>query len=259
MSDRFDFNIIIPARFGSTRLPGKPLMDIGGKSMIQHVVERSWKSGAKSVVVATDDQRISDVVNSFGGEAVMTSPDHQSGSDRIAEAALLQGLDHDEIVVNVQGDEPDMPAALIRQVARTLHEDSDASMSTASAELDDESQVLDPSVVKVIVDQNLYAMYFSRATIPWVRDNSSLNISADAFRFVRRHLGIYAYRVGYICEFARRPPCQLEDLEKLEQLRALWAGDRIKCVYAIESPGPGIDTPDDLERIRKRYSHLGIQ
>ncbi len=254
MADNFDFHIIIPARFGSTRLPGKPLVDIGGKPMIQHVVERSWKSGAKSVMVATDDKRISDVVAGFGGESIMTSTEHQSGSDRIAEAATLRGLDRDAIVINVQGDEPDMPAALIRQVARALYDNPDASMSTASAELDDESQVLDPSVVKVVVDRNQYAMYFSRATIPWVRDESSLSISADASRFVRRHLGIYAYHVGYICDFARRSPCQLEDLEKLEQLRALWAGDRIKCVHAVESPGPGIDTLDDLERIRKLYS-----
>ena len=254
MTDNFNFHIIIPARFGSTRLPGKPLMDIGGKPMIQHVVERSRESGAESVVVATDDIRISDVVTGFGGTAVMTSPGHQSGSDRIAEAATLQGFAQDAIVVNVQGDEPDMPAALIRQVARTLHEDLDASMSTASAELDDESQVLDPSVVKVVVDRNQYAMYFSRATIPWVRDDGSSGISADASRFVSRHLGIYAYRVDYICDFARRHPCQLEDLEKLEQLRALWAGDRIKCVHAIESPGPGIDTLEDLERIRKLHS-----
>ena len=254
MTDNFNFHIIIPARFGSSRLPGKPLMDIGGKPMIQHVVERSRESGARSVVVATDDKRISDAVMGFGGEAVMTSSEHQSGSDRIAEAATLQGLDQEAIVVNVQGDEPDMPAALIRQVARALHEDAEASMSTASAELDDESQVLDPSVVKVVVDRNQYAMYFSRATIPWVRDNDSSGISTDASRFVRRHLGIYAYRVGYICDFARRSPCQLEDLEKLEQLRALWAGDRIKCVHAIESPGPGIDTLEDLQRIRKLYS-----
>ena len=254
MADKFDFHIIIPARFGSTRLPGKPLVDIGGKPMIQHVVERSWKSGAKSVMVATDDKRISDVVTGFGGESIITSTEHQSGSDRIAEAATLRGLARDAIVINVQGDEPDMPAALIRQVARALYDNPDASMSTASAELDDESQVLDPSVVKVVVDRNQYAMYFSRATIPWVRDEGSSSISADASRFVRRHLGIYAYHVGYICDFARRPPCQLEDLERLEQLRALWAGDRIKCIHAIESPGPGIDTLEDLERIRKLYS-----
>ena len=254
MTDNFNFHIIIPARFGSSRLPGKPLMDIGGKPMIQHVVERSWTSGAKSVVVATDDTRISDVVAGFGGESVITSREHESGSDRISEAATLQGLDRDAIVINVQGDEPDMPAALIRQVARTLYEDPDASMSTASAELDDESQVLDPAVVKVVVDRNQYAMYFSRAAIPWVRDDGSSSISSDASRFVRRHLGIYAYRVGYLCDFARRSPCQLEELEKLEQLRALWAGDRIKCVHAIEAPGPGIDTWEDLERIRKRYS-----
>lgn len=159
MADKFDFHIIIPARFGSTRLPGKPLVDIGGKPMIQHVVERSWKSGAKSVMVATDDKRISDVVTGFGGESIITSTEHQSGSDRIAEAATLRGLDRDALVINVQGDEPDMPAALIRQVARALYENPDASMSTASAELDDESQVLDPSVVKVVVDRNQYAMY----------------------------------------------------------------------------------------------------
>jgi 3-deoxy-manno-octulosonate cytidylyltransferase (CMP-KDO synthetase) len=222
--------------------------------MIQHVVERCNQSAASSVVVATDHNRIVEVVKGFGGTAVLTSTDHPSGSDRIAEASRILGLENQEIIVNVQGDEPDMPAALIDQVAVALASDSGASMATASTLLEDRSQVTDPSVVKVVTDRNGYAIYFSRATIPWVRGENSSQLAESALQHGRRHLGIYAYRAGYIKEFAARGSCELENLEKLEQLRGIWYGDRILCVDAVQTPGPGIDTEQDLEQARKAIS-----
>jgi 3-deoxy-manno-octulosonate cytidylyltransferase (CMP-KDO synthetase) len=222
--------------------------------MIQHVVERCNQSAASSVVVATDHNRIVEVVKGFGGTAVLTSTDHPSGSDRIAEASRILGLENQEIIVNVQGDEPDMPAALIDQVAVALASDSGASMATASTLLEDRSQVTDPSVVKVVTDRNGYAIYFSRATIPWVRSENSSQLAESALQHGRRHLGIYAYRAGYIKEFAARGSCELENLEKLEQLRGIWYGDRILCVDAVQTPGPGIDTEQDLEQARKAIS-----
>ena len=204
--------------------------------------------------MATDASRISDSVLGFGGKAVLTSPDHVSGSDRIAEAADILGLDNDAMIINVQGDEPDMPPALINQVAGALGDDPAASMATASAAVDDESQLDDPSVVKVVCDQAGYAIYFSRATIPWVRSDGSSAFVDHAITVVRRHLGIYAYRAGYIRTFASRDRCELEALEKLEQLRSIWYGDRIRCVEAAETPGPGIDTSEDLERARQDLS-----
>lgn len=248
-----DFHIIIPARYASRRLPGKPLLDIGGKPLLQHVVERCNHSTAKSVVVATDDERIADAVVGFGGEVVMTSSHHHSGSDRIAEASTVLGLKEHAIVVNVQGDEPDMPAALIEQVAQALANDADAAMATACAPLDNAEQLTDSSVVKVVTDKNGYAIYFSRAAIPWVRGENSLGQTPA---YARRHLGIYAYRAGYIRVFAARQSCQLENLEKLEQLRALWYGDKICCVDAVTAPGAGIDTEADLARVRQNAERL---
>ena len=246
-----DYHIIVPARYGSSRLPGKPLLDIAGKPMIQHVVEQCMKCRAKSVVVATDHQQILDVVTAFGGRAVMTASNHPSGSDRIAEACLALGLEDGSMVVNVQGDEPDMPPALVDQVADALSGDSAAVMATAGVPLVTTAEVTNTSVVKVVVDRNQHALYFSRASIPWVRDATSLE---GVVSQLRRHLGIYAYRAGYIREFAARPPCALEELEKLEQLRALWYGEKIHCVDAVEVPGPGIDTADDLATARARFS-----
>jgi 3-deoxy-manno-octulosonate cytidylyltransferase (CMP-KDO synthetase) len=248
------FHVIIPARYASHRLPGKALLDIGGKPMIQHVVERCKQSAARSVVVATDDNRIVEVVKGFGADVILTSTDHPSGSDRIAEASRILSLEDREIIVNVQGDEPDMPAALIDQVALVLANDGAASMATACTLLEDHSQLTDPSVVKVVIDRSGYAMYFSRATIPWVRSENSSKLAQTALQHGRRHLGIYAYRAGYIQEFAARESCELENLEKLEQLRGLWYGDRILCVDAVQTPGPGIDTEQDLERARKAIS-----
>ncbi len=250
------FNIIIPARYGSSRLPGKPLLDIGGKPMIQHVVENGHRSAAQRVIVATDDERIIDAVLGFGGEAVMTSATHRSGSDRIAEVSTQLGLQEQSLIVNVQGDEPDMPAALINQVAQALADDTDAMMATACTRLEDITQLTDSSVVKVVTDKYGYAIYFSRATIPWVRCENSSALADHAEQHARRHLGIYAYRAGYIRIFASRPASELENWEKLEQLRALWHGDKICCVDAIAVPGCGIDTPADIERARIKARRL---
>ncbi len=248
------FHIIIPARYHSSRLPGKPLLDIAGKPMIQHVVEQCAQCGAASVTVATDDSRIETAVTRFGGQVVMTSEQHASGTDRVAEAASKLRLEEDEIIVNVQGDEPDMPPALVKQVAQALDADSVAKSCTASTPLDSAAQLHDPSVVKVVTDQSGYALYFSRAPVPWSRQEQQ--IGEGPALSASRHLGIYAYRAGYIREFAGRPVCQLEQLEKLEQLRTLWYGEKILCVEALETPGPGIDTPQDLERARQQFTGL---
>ncbi len=227
------------------------MLEIAGKPMIQHVVERCRESAASRIVVATDDPRIVDVVEGFGGQSALTSRDHPSGSDRIAEASQKLDLAADDVIVNVQGDELDMPAALINQVASALDERSDAVMVTASAPLTDAAEVFDPAVVKVVSDQSGYAIYFSRATIPWVRDESTSGLAGHAQKHIRRHLGIYAYSTAYIQEFAARGHCQLEKLEKLEQLRTLWHGEKIRCVEALQIPGPGIDTEQDLQRARE--------
>ncbi len=233
-------------------------MDIAGKPMIQHVVEQAQQSSASRVIVATDDVRIEAAIREFGGEVVITSTEHQSGGDRIAEAAKTLGLDDDCLIVNVQGDEPDMPASLIDQVAELLKRKPEAVMATASAPLENHEQLLDPSIVKVVTDKDDYALYFSRATIPWVRSESSSDMSEDAEDIVRRHLGIYAYHSGYIQQFASRSPCSLEKLEKLEQLRVLWHGERIACAYAKEIPSPGVDNTQDLENARRRFSQAEV-
>jgi len=226
-------------------------MEIAGKTMIEHVVDRARASSAKTVVVATDDIRIKQTVQNFGGEAVMTSTAHHSGSDRIAEAAGIIGLTDESIIVNVQGDEPDMPPALINQVAELLEKKPKAVMSTVGAPLENPRQLTDPSVVKVVTNRAGYAIYFSRATIPWVRREDSSGLADIAVDIVRRHLGIYAYRSSYIRQFAARPPCELERREKLEQLRALWYGEQIACADANEVPGPGVDSEADLLRVRE--------
>ena len=246
------FHIIIPARYASSRLPGKPLLDLADKPIIQHVVESCQRSAAQRVVVATDDMRIVDAVVGFGGEAVMTATNHPSGSDRIAEVSALLGMRDDAIIVNVQGDEPDMPPALINQVAQALVDSSDAAMATACAPLEERAQLTDTATVKVVTNKHGYAIYFSRAPIPWVRCENSSALTERTPQYARRHLGIYAYRAGYIRLFASRPSCELENLEKLEQLRALWYGDKICCVDAVVVAGAGIDTPADLENARQK-------
>ena len=237
------FTIIIPARYASTRLPGKPLLDIKGKPLLQHVYEAASATTAKHIYIATDDQRIAEAAAGFGAEAVMTSEQHESGTDRLAEVVRLKDIPDDEIVVNVQGDEYGLPAALIEQVAKALQEHSAASIATLCEPINTEPEYRDPNIVKVVFDQKQYALYFSRSPLP---ANRSGGLPGCAYR----HIGLYAYRAGYLCQFAGWPPGLLEQSEALEQLRVLEHGDRIYVDIAVTETGMGIDTKDDLERAR---------
>jgi len=248
------FAVIIPARYASTRLPGKLLMEIDGKPMLQWVVDAACSSRASQVWVATDDERIAAAVrhpSRAAAIALMTRADHVSGSDRIAEAVRRLQLPHDAVVVNVQGDEPDLPAALIDQVAQLLLDDANAEMATLSTPIVERDEFLDPNVVKVVADAAGAALYFSRAPIPWNRDTAPSGLTSQtSWPAAQRHLGIYAYRVGALLKLTTLPPSELELIEKLEQLRALQSGMRIRVAQAAQTPGPGVDTPGDLERVR---------
>lgn len=245
------FKVVIPARFASTRLPGKPLLDIAGKPMVQHVYERALESDAEEVVIATDDERIRQVAEGFGARVVMTHEKHPSGTDRLQEVVQVLGWPDDEIVVNVQGDEPLIPPAVINQVARNLHQHSGAGIATLAEPVADAQQFFNPNVVKLVRDEDGYALYFSRAPIPWPRDAFAVSrdvLPSDSPFF--RHLGIYAYRVRFLHAFVRWSPAPLEQLESLEQLRALHHGVRIHVdVCECELP-QGVDTAEDLERVR---------
>ena len=246
------FHVIIPARYASSRLPGKPLLLIGDKPMLQHVYEQAMKCGAASVVVATDDQRIVDAVNKFGGKVCVTSEQHQSGTERLAEAAEYLKLPDDAVVVNLQGDEPLMPSELLHQVAALLEGDHGADMATLCTRIHTAAELFDPHAVKVISNSRGQALYFSRAVIPWDRDAFAISTEELPEAAVHyRHLGIYAYRVGYLRTYITLEPCELERMESLEQLRVLWHGGIIQVAEAISMPGPGVDTEDDLERVRK--------
>jgi 3-deoxy-manno-octulosonate cytidylyltransferase (CMP-KDO synthetase) len=236
------FRVVIPARYASTRLPGKALVDIAGKPMVQWVYERARASHASEVLIATDDARVADSARSFGALVEMTSPAHQSGTDRIAEVARAKGWDESAIVVNVQGDEPLMPHALIDQVAWLLLNNAAAGMATLASPLEQLADAADPNIVKVVTDVQGRAMYFSRAPIPWDRD------AQNSFAGARRHIGIYAYRVDALLKLAALAPTPLEKLEKLEQLRALENGIDIRVADAVEKPGADVNTPDDLAR-----------
>ncbi|HQU16809.1 MAG: 3-deoxy-manno-octulosonate cytidylyltransferase [Chromatiales bacterium 21-64-14] len=245
------FKVVIPARYGATRLPGKPLRMLAGQAMILHVLARARESGAAAVVVATEDVRIRDVVVAAGGTVCMTSVRHLSGTDRLAEAVTQLGWGDEEIVVNLQGDEPLMPPGLIRQVAEDLHDhQADARVATLCTPITDRAVLFDPNIVKVVLDQVGYALYFSRAPIPWARDAfaaSGTGLPPEPVYF--RHLGIYAYRAAALKAFAAQDPSPLERLETLEQLRVLWHGGRIHVACAAEAPGPpGVDTEADLQR-----------
>jgi len=245
------FSIIIPARYSSTRLPGKPLLDLAGKPMIQRVYEQARLSAADNIVVATDDERIEACVKGFGGEVCMTSPNHESGTDRLAEVVQQLGLADDHCVVNVQGDEPMIPPAVINQVAKNLL-DSGASMSTLSEAIRSEDVAFDPNAVKVVCDKNGIALYFSRAPIPWNRNGFSASSGTLPQQLcMQRHIGIYGYRVGLLHQFVQWGPCALEQVESLEQLRAMWHGVKIHVEQAVESPPPGIDTEADLQAVRQ--------
>lgn len=254
MSDAFI--VVIPARFASSRLPGKPLQDIAGKPMIQHVWEQARRSGAQRVVVATDDARIVEACEGFGAEVLMTHAEHNSGTDRLAEVAAKLGLAADEIVVNVQGDEPLIPPEVIDQVAANLAANPQAAIATLAEPLSDAQALFNPNVVKVLSDLNGLALTFSRAPLPWARDEFARDRNQlPAGVPFRRHIGIYAYRAGFLADFVAWGPCWLEDTECLEQLRALWHGQRIHVADAIEAPPAGVDTPEDLERVRRLLGH----
>lgn len=237
-----DYHIVIPARLGSTRLPGKPLLEIGGRPIIQHVWDRARESGATTVTVATDADEIIDACRAFGADAVMTDPAHRSGTDRVAEIARLRGWRDDEIIVNLQGDEPEMPAELLDQVAMLLAGTVEAHFATLAVSIANDEDLNDPHQVKVVTDRNGMALYFSRAGIPWPRERGLIT--------PLRHLGLYAYRHAALEDFVAHGPCELELAESLEQLRALWLGMRIVVAHARVAPPPGIDTEADLARAR---------
>jgi 3-deoxy-manno-octulosonate cytidylyltransferase (CMP-KDO synthetase) len=248
------FSVIIPARYASSRLPGKPLLDIAGKPMIQHVYERACQSEARQVVIATDDQRIATAAESFGAKVCMTSPDHLSGTDRLQEVVGQLALYADDIVVNVQGDEPLIPPRIINQVAHNLAAEPQASIATLSEPIEDLESLRNPNVVKVVADRNGRALYFSRAPIPWPRDAFAEPVQQLPGGFgYQRHIGLYAYRVKLLNEFVTWPACPLEQTECLEQLRAMWNGAYIHVACADEQPPAGVDTPEDLERVRSLF------
>jgi 3-deoxy-manno-octulosonate cytidylyltransferase (CMP-KDO synthetase) len=245
------FTVLIPARYASSRLPAKALADIGGRPMVVRVAEQARASGARRVVVATDDARILDAVIARGFEAVMTRANHATGTDRLAEAAALLDLADDEIVVNVQGDEPLLDPALMQRVARLLADRADAAMATACHLIADPKEAFNPNVVKVALDARNYALYFSRATIPWARDAFAGGERAIPPGMpLYRHYGLYAYRVSFLRTFPTLAAAPIETFEALEQLRALWHGHRIVVEIAAGTPAPGVDTEDDLARVR---------
>jgi len=241
-----DFLVVIPARLGSTRLPRKPLADIGGKPMIIRVAERAQQSLAQSVVVATDSHEIQAACDEHRIECLLTSADHPTGTDRIAEVAQLLKLPSDTLIVNVQGDEPLIPPELINQVASTLAEHEQCAISTVAVPINDIAEINNPNVVKVVLNRFGEALYFSRASIPFARDPQGNQKTGHL-----RHLGIYAYRADFLQAYTQLDPAPHEQVEALEQLRALWNGYRIAVHTASEAPPAGVDTPDDLERVRQ--------
>jgi 3-deoxy-manno-octulosonate cytidylyltransferase (CMP-KDO synthetase) len=243
------FHIVIPARWAASRLPGKPLLTIGGRPLIQWVWDCARASGAASITIATDDERIRAAASGFGAEVALTAREHPSGTDRIAEVVRTRALAPDEIVVNLQGDEPLTPPGVLAQLAAVLAEHPSADMATAAAPISSLGEFLDPSCVKALCARDGSALYFSRAPVPWPREQVAAG-RPTAFAGSWRHIGIYAYRARSLLQFAAWRPTALEETEKLEQLRALEHGMRIQVVMLAEAPPAGIDTPQDLERVR---------
>jgi 3-deoxy-manno-octulosonate cytidylyltransferase (CMP-KDO synthetase) len=248
------FTVLIPARLASTRLPNKPLADIAGKPMVVRVAERAALSGAGRVVVAADDNIIVQACVRAGVQALLTRRDHASGSDRLAEACELLNLDGDDLVVNVQGDEPLIDPTLVRRCAELLHGRHDCVMSTAAHAIIDVADFVNPNVVKVVLDAKSRALYFSRAPIPWWRDGNTGGIATLPTPAPLRHVGLYAYRAGFLRRFPELPMAPIEGCESLEQLRVLWHGERIAVEVWPHSPGSGVDTPEDLARVRALFA-----
>lgn len=249
------FTVIIPARYASSRLPRKPLLDIAGKPMIQHVWEKAQQAGADRVIVATDHPEIEVAVKGFGGEVCLTSDKHNSGTERLAEVIEKTGIADDEIIVNVQGDEPLIPPMIVAQVAENL-DHHQVNMATLAVKLTTKEELFNPNVVKTLADQNGMALYFSRAPIPFARDHfADCDDAFIASQNYLRHIGIYAYRAGFVKQYVAWQPTTLEQLESLEQLRALWYGEKIHLELAKQAPEVGVDTAEDLERVRQILSH----
>ncbi|MWN32426.1 MULTISPECIES: 3-deoxy-manno-octulosonate cytidylyltransferase [unclassified Gilliamella] len=251
-----NFSVIIPARYGSSRLPAKPLADIHGKPMIVRVMEQAQKSLANRVIIATDHQQVFDVVKTHGGEVILTSDKHNSGTERLAEVINAYQFADDEIIVNVQGDEPLIPPVIINQVAENLVQYK-TGMATLAVPIDSVEEAFNTGAVKVVTDKDGYALYFSRATIPWERDRfaKSTNLLKQSCigDFYLRHIGIYAYRAGFIRQYINWAPSLLEQIEMLEQLRVLWYGERIHVAVAKQFPAIGVDTLEDLEKVRALF------
>ena len=244
------FKVVIPARYGSTRLPGKPLLKIAGQAMIAHVCQRAMEAEADVVVVATDDQRIYDQVTALGLKVVMTDPNHQSGTERITEVAEKMGWGDEEIVVNLQGDEPLIPPAYIRDVALALGAQNQANIATLAAKITDSEEIFNSNAVKVVLNHAGYALYFSRAAIPWDRNSFSATGGIPSHNMpYLRHIGMYAYRVKFLKEYCSWQPSELENVESLEQLRILWYGQQILVKTVAKAPEAGVDTQADLERV----------
>jgi 3-deoxy-manno-octulosonate cytidylyltransferase (CMP-KDO synthetase) len=251
MKPNTPFLVVIPARLASTRLPNKPLADIAGKPMVVRVAERALMSGASRVVIAVDDQSIFDACKAHGLDVMLTSKDHSTGTDRLSEVVRKLNLQDDEIVVNVQGDEPLIPPDLITDVAKTLSQHPQASIATAALAIHDPAEINNPNVVKVVMSQSHQALYFSRSAIPFSRNPEQHQ--AQHYR----HIGMYAYRASFLKKFSQLPPAPIEEAEALEQLRALWHGHAIQVLLTDEAPPPGVDTTQDLERVRQVFANLG--
>lgn len=246
------FCVVIPARYDASRLPGKPLLPIAGKPLIQHVYECASQSHAERVIIATDDPRIVDAAKDFDAEVCMTATTHQSGTERLAEVISLYHIPPDQIVVNLQGDEPLMPASCVNQVAEALQTDTQVKVATLCEPIETVEELFDPHVVKVVCDKNQHALYFSRAPIPWHRGDftqKNVQLPRDGTEYLR-HVGLYAYRAGFIKEYLASAQSQIEQTEALEQLRVLWHGEKIHVARACELPGVGVDTEKDLETVR---------
>lgn len=249
------FHIIIPARYASTRLPGKPLIPLAGKPILQHVHEQACRSKAASVIIATDDDRIKQAADGFGAEVCMTSSEHGSGTERLAEVISKKAYADDAIILNLQGDEPMMPAACLDQVANLLQDNPACKMASLCEVITTTEDLFDPNNVKVVLNKNKHAIYFSRAPIPWARDAfaSNKSVMPNQAEPYYKHVGLYAYRAGFVKEYLALAASPLEQIESLEQLRVLWHDYHIAMAVAVEAPGQGIDTEEDLRRVERLF------